>query len=84
MSRLVAHPEPMERPTSDLSARELEVLRLIAGGAGTGAIALALGLSQHTVRNHVRNLTAKLGAHSKLEAVVIGTRQGLIALPSAE
>jgi DNA-binding NarL/FixJ family response regulator len=70
-------------PNQTLSDRELEVLRLVAAGSGTGEIASALNLSQHTVRNHVRNVLAKLDAHSKLEAVVIATRLGLIDLPSA-
>jgi DNA-binding NarL/FixJ family response regulator len=64
-----------------LSPRELEVIMMIAAGDSTGGIAHSLGLSQHTVRNHTRNLLTKLGAHSKLEAVVIATRTGLIRLP---
>jgi DNA-binding NarL/FixJ family response regulator len=63
-----------------LSERELEVLRLVAAGRGTGEIAADLNLSQHTVRNHVRNILGKLGAHSKLEAVVMAARAGLVQL----
>lgn len=66
------------RPGHDLTAREREVLELLATGTGTQQIADQLVLSTHTVRNHVRNLTAKLGAHSKLEAVAIATREGLL------
>ncbi len=72
------HQNPDHPP---LTEREGEVLRLVAAGAATGAIALQLGLSQHTVRNHVRNVLTKLGAHSKLEAVVIASGSGLIDLP---
>lgn len=61
-----------------LSARELEVLNALAAGHGTTEIARTLQLSEHTVRNHVRNVLAKLGAHTKLEAVVIAARAGLV------
>ena len=63
-----------------LSVRELEVLRLLAAGRSTDAIARELFLSIHTVRNHVRNILMKLGAHSKLEAVAIAARDGVIGL----
>jgi DNA-binding NarL/FixJ family response regulator len=65
---------------ADLSAREVEVLQLVADGLSTQEIADRLFLSHHTVRNHVRNILGKLGAHSKVEAVVLGTRAGLITL----
>jgi two-component system nitrate/nitrite response regulator NarL len=67
-------------PTEALSARELEVLRAIAAGLGTGEIAAELFISQHTVRNHVRRILTKLDAHSKLEAVVIATKAGVVEL----
>jgi DNA-binding NarL/FixJ family response regulator len=64
---------------SDLTAREAEVLQLMAaGGLANKDLAQQLHLSLHTVRNHVQNLLAKLGAHSKLEAVVIAAREGLL------
>jgi DNA-binding NarL/FixJ family response regulator len=63
-----------------LTARELGVLRILAKGRSTGAIASELFLSVHTVRNHVSNVLMKLGAHSKLEAVAIATRDGIIRL----
>jgi DNA-binding NarL/FixJ family response regulator len=72
-----------DRPVAPaLSARELQVLELVAAGAGTNAIAEKLALSVHTTRNHIRNLMTKLGAHSRVEAVVIAARSGLIELPS--
>ncbi|HEX7442494.1 MAG TPA: response regulator transcription factor [Acidimicrobiales bacterium] len=67
-------------PAHDLTERELEVLRLVAAGTSTDAIASRLFISTHTVRNHVRNILAKLHAHSKLEAVAIAARDGLITL----
>ncbi|HTW98766.1 MAG TPA: response regulator transcription factor [Acidimicrobiales bacterium] len=63
-----------------LSRRELEVLELLARGASTAHIAAELYLSGHTVRNHVRNILSKLGAHSKLEAVTLATRRGIVDL----
>ncbi|WP_051247936.1 response regulator [Nocardioides halotolerans] len=62
----------------DLTERELEVLALLADGLPNSEIAARLVVSVHTVRNHVANLSAKLGAHSKLEALSIAIRQGLL------
>jgi len=77
---LQAHPVgKAEHP--DLSAREREVLTLMVSGHSTKAIAEELGLSVHTTRNHIRNLMAKLGVHSRLDAVVMAARRGLIRLP---
>lgn len=67
-------------PGSDLTARELEVLHLLAEGRSTKEMVDRLVLSQHTVRNHVRNIMMKLDAHSKLEAVTIAARAGLVSL----
>ncbi|HEX5613601.1 MAG TPA: response regulator transcription factor [Acidimicrobiia bacterium] len=66
------------RVGADITERELEILRLLAEGTSTEDIAATLYLSHHTVRNHVRNLLAKLHAHTKLEAVVIAARAGLV------
>lgn len=67
-----------ERSAEQLTDRELEVLQLVARGLTNAAIAEELVLSVHTVRNHVAALSHKLGAHSKLEALSIGLRQGLV------
>ena len=81
LSQVVEHMRrPKGGPTESLTGREREVLRLLAQGRTTEQMAEELYLSQHTVRNHVRNLTMKLDAHSKLEAVVVGVREGLIDL----
>jgi DNA-binding NarL/FixJ family response regulator len=61
-----------------LTERESEVLALLADGLTNVAIAERLTVSVHTVRNHVANLSAKLGAHSKLEALSIAVREGLL------
>jgi DNA-binding NarL/FixJ family response regulator len=61
-----------------LTAREREVLALLAAGASNKAIARALGVSVHTAKFHVASLTDKLGASGRLEAVAIALRTGLI------
>lgn len=65
-------------PGTVLTARELEVLELLARGASTEQIADALIVAANTVRNYITRTLAKLGAHSRLEAVRIGVEQGLI------
>jgi DNA-binding NarL/FixJ family response regulator len=64
--------------TTELTGRELEVLRMLTAGMSTEAMAQQLFVSSHTIRSHVRSLLLKLDAHSKLEAVAIATRAGLI------
>jgi DNA-binding NarL/FixJ family response regulator len=66
------------RGVDTLTGRELEVLQAMAAGRATGEIAAELYISQHTVRNHVRSILNKLGAHSKLEAVVIAAKAGVV------
>ena len=63
---------------SRLSPREEEILRHMAAGAQTEQIAEDLDISIHTVRNHIRGLRTKLGARTKLDAVVIAMREGLL------
>jgi two-component system response regulator DevR len=62
----------------DLTARELEVLELLAEGTPNHELAARMGISRNTVRNHVQNLLTKLGVHSRLEAVALATREGLL------
>ena len=71
--------EPL--PHDSLTDRERQVLTLLAEGLSNAAIAERLVVSVHTVRNHVANLSAKLGAHSKLEALAIAVREGLLPAP---
>jgi two-component system nitrate/nitrite response regulator NarL len=61
-----------------LTRREVEVLRLMASGASTRKVADTLHVSTATVRNHVQNMLAKLGVHSRLEAVAWATRHRLL------
>jgi DNA-binding NarL/FixJ family response regulator len=61
-----------------LTDREREILSTLAGGASNQAIATSLGLSPHTVRNHLARIYERLGARSRLEAVAIAVREGYI------
>lgn len=61
-----------------LTPRELEVLQLLGQGRDPRTISKDLGVSMHTCRGYVKGVLAKLDAHSQLEAVVVGTRMGLI------
>jgi PAS domain S-box-containing protein len=64
--------------TTGLTPRQLEVLRLLAGGRSTDQIAEQLRLSRETVRNHVRHILGALGAHSRLEAVARARAAGIL------
>jgi len=78
---LTAVNRPLVEPVGldvELTDRELEVLKLLAKGYSTDHLASELYLSVHTVRNHVRNLLGKLGAGTKLEAVVTAAALGLV------
>ena len=68
---------------SPLTAREEEVIRLMARGFSQKRIAEELFISPHTVDTHVRNLYAKLHTSSGLEAVAIATRMDIIPGPRA-
>lgn len=70
--------KPYPAPGPSLTTREIEVLRLLADGLGTLDLARKLGLSEATVRNHIQRLLAKLGVHSRLEAVLYGVHHRLI------
>jgi DNA-binding NarL/FixJ family response regulator len=63
---------------SDLTRREREILVLLADGHSTDVLVHELFLSVHTVRNHVRKILTKLNAQSRLEAVAIATKLGLL------
>ena len=63
-----------------LTAREVDVLRLIAGGNANKEIATLLSISEETVKGYVKNILAKLGAKDRTHAVVIGLKRGVIEL----
>ena len=67
--------------TEPLTPRETAVLLFLADGMSNEEIAKRLFISIHTLRNHIQSIISKLGAHSKLEAVSIAIREGLITAP---
>jgi DNA-binding NarL/FixJ family response regulator len=69
-----------EDAAEELTAREREVLTLMAEGLANKQIAARLGISEHTVKFHVAAILAKLGAASRTEAGYVAARRGLIAL----
>lgn len=67
-------------PIDHLTAREIEVLQLLAEGLPNKTIAEQLKVSEHTIKFHVNAIFRKLGAQSRTDAVVRATRLGLIIL----
>src|ERR1700682_2565700 len=64
----------------DLSSREIDVLRLIAAGNANKAIAGRLSIGEETVKGHVTNILAMLGANDRTHAVTLGLKRGIIEL----
>jgi DNA-binding NarL/FixJ family response regulator len=64
----------------ELNDREREILLLLAEGMRNEGIARKLFISPQTIQTHVRNLLAKLGVHSKLEAVAFAVKHGWISI----
>ena len=69
--------EKKETPFSELTPRELEILCLLADGQSNKVIARNLGISDGTVKLHVKAILRKLEVHSRVEAAVIAVEQGL-------
>jgi DNA-binding NarL/FixJ family response regulator len=73
--------EIAEHATDDtLTPREIDVLRLVAGGNANKEIGAQLGLTEETVKSHLKNVLAKLGANDRTHAVTIGLKRGIIDL----
>ena len=73
--------EIAEHATDDaLTPREIDVLRLVASGNPNKEIAAQLKLTEETVKSHIRNILAKLGANDRTHAVAIGLKRGIIDL----
>ncbi|HKA57554.1 MAG TPA: LuxR C-terminal-related transcriptional regulator [Gemmatimonadales bacterium] len=71
---------PVGAANSALSARELDVLQLAARGLGNKEIAVELGITTHTVKYHLAAVLEKLGVASRIEAVALGMKKGLVPL----
>jgi DNA-binding NarL/FixJ family response regulator len=67
-------------PCSELSPRELEILKLIANGETNKEIAARLAISEGTVRVHASNVFAKLGCSDRAQAVAVAFHRGIIAI----
>jgi DNA-binding NarL/FixJ family response regulator len=80
LPRPLAAPAEAMRLAEDLTAREVEVLRLMARGYRNKQLATLLNISEHTAKFHVSSVLAKLGARTRTEAVTIGMTRGLVAV----
>lgn len=69
-----------QRIQSDISPREIEVLRLIAQGKANKEIGVKLGISEGTVKNHLTNIFTKLGAVDRAQALTIAVKRQLVQL----
>ena len=76
MGRLRA--APRDDPAARMTARELEVLRVVGAGKANKEIAAELGISERTARTHVSNILSKLGLHSRTQAALWAVREGLV------
>jgi len=82
LADLLAAPPDAPRATGDvtLTAREREVLELVAEGFSNKLAAQRLGISEHTVKFHINAVMERLGAATRTEAVVRAARRGLLTL----
>jgi DNA-binding NarL/FixJ family response regulator len=78
-ARLLERMSETERG-EELSARELEVLRLLVAGASNKAIAARLTLSENTVKSHISHIFDKLGVQSRAEAVAVALQKGVVPM----
>ncbi|HUW09894.1 MAG TPA: response regulator transcription factor [Anaerolineae bacterium] len=74
----VTAPTPLRDPAAELTAREIEVLRLIAQGLSNSTIADQLFITERTVKAHVSNLLGKLHLSDRTQAAVFAWREGLM------
>lgn len=70
-------PQP-KKPMDELSPREREIVGRILGGQSTRQMAFAMNITVGTVRTYVKNVLAKLGAHSRLQLAALASRDGLL------
>lgn len=78
--------DPKESPSSKedpgpLTERQLEVIALVARGLTNRQVGQGMGISERTVRNHMRTILRKLAAHDRTHAVVLSIGNGWIAIP---
>lgn len=80
----LAAEEPASAGAQQLTDREREVLQLIAQGLSNKAIADALAVAENTVKNHLKNILAKLHLENRVQAAVYAVQQGLAVEPPEE
>src|SRR3954467_5739168 len=73
-----SQPEVAEAIRTELSDREIEVLKLIANGKDNAQIARELHISPKTVKNHISNILMKLQIHNRIQAAVYAVRSGIV------
>ncbi|MYT29512.1 MULTISPECIES: response regulator transcription factor [unclassified Streptomyces] len=78
-----SRPQPPDEPPDGLTAREVEVLRLVAAGQSNPEIARTLHVSTATVKTHINNLFAKAGLRDRAQAIHYAYRHGLAEPPGA-
>jgi NarL family two-component system response regulator LiaR len=78
VTALSQRPAVIRADPERLTRRETEVLELIAAGRSNKRIALALGISEKTVKNHVSHLLEKLGVSDRTQAALLAVREGLV------
>jgi DNA-binding NarL/FixJ family response regulator len=71
---------PPDDPAAAMTARELDVLRVVGSGKANKEIAAELGISERTARTHVSNILSKLGLHSRTQAALWAVREGLVEI----
>jgi len=82
MARVLSGARKMNAPAeSDLTGRELEVLRGVAQGERSKEIAVRLGISERTVKAHLASIYSKLGVDSRAAAIAVAAQRGWLASP---
>src|SRR4029077_3554145 len=76
--RAISDERDRKQLSAQFTARELDVLKLLAEGLDTGTMSHRLSIAPHTIEWHVRHVIEKLDVHSKLQAVIAAARLGLI------
>jgi DNA-binding NarL/FixJ family response regulator len=80
-ARQARQPGPARSPAAALTAREKEVLELVARGRSNKEIASALGNAENTVKNQLKNILEKLHLHNRVQAAMFAVREGLAEKP---